>query len=462
MKYTLVLLLLSILSQTANCEKRHIPSESDMAAYLMVYHKDNTHSLHMAISHDGYTFTALNDDKPVVKADTIASQKGIRDPHIFRGPDGAFYVAMTDLHLFAQRLGYRDTRWERDEKYGWGNNRGLVLMKSWDLINWQHHDILFTEVFDMDNIGCVWAPEITYDEEKGEIMLHCTMRFDGGPNALYYTYVNEDFDSLEMKPQLLFQYPNEKINAIDSDIIKFGDQYILAYVAHDGTGGIKFARSNHANGPFEYDPRWYDLEPGACEAPNIWKRIGENKWVMMYDIFSITPHNFGFIETEDFVNFKDLGHFNEGVMKTTNFTSPKHGAVVHITADEARKLEEYWNNKGTIASLSNNIFDIVTGTTDGEKAYLRLPRDAEKVNAILYTHQNMTEEVLFRSPFFTNYMDSLGVAMAFIQQGSQNWDIKEGCQERFENIIQDFALSSGHPEIATAPIIPFGHSAQAT
>ena len=39
----------------------------------------------------------------------------------------------------------------------------------------------------------------------------------------------------------------------------------------------------------------------------------------------------GFSETSDFVNFKDLGHFNEGVMKATNFSLPKHPAVIQIT-----------------------------------------------------------------------------------------------------------------------------------
>lgn len=41
----------------------------------MVFHKDETHSLYMAVSDDGYTFTALNDGKPVIAGDTIALQK---------------------------------------------------------------------------------------------------------------------------------------------------------------------------------------------------------------------------------------------------------------------------------------------------------------------------------------------------------------------------------------------------
>lgn len=106
-------------------------------------------------------------------------------------------------------------------------------------------------------------------------------------------------------------------------------------------------------------------------------------------------------------------------------------------------------------------FDYATGD-EGERAYIRLPRGTGDVRALLYCHQNMTEEVLFRSPEFCAAMDSLGVAMAFVQRGSQNWDTSKGCQERFERIIKDFAKGTEHPEIATAPIIPFGHSAQAT
>ena len=119
----------------------------------------------------------------------------------------------------------------------------------------------------------------------------------------------------------------------------------MFYVAHDGTPGIKQAVSKYINRGYTYLPEWVDPEPKACEAPNMWKRIGEDKWVVMYDIYGINPHNFGFSETTDFVNFKGLGHFNEGVMKATNFSSPKHGAVIHITKKEAEKLRKYWKNK---------------------------------------------------------------------------------------------------------------------
>ncbi|MBN2163237.1 MAG: hypothetical protein JXR25_01280 [Pontiellaceae bacterium] len=54
------------------------------------------------------------------------------------------------------------------------------------------------------------------------------------------------------------------------------------------------------------------------------------------------PHNFAFSETSDFKTFKHLGYFNQGVMKSTNFTSPKHGAVIHLTQEEADRLAARW------------------------------------------------------------------------------------------------------------------------
>lgn len=106
-------------------------------------------------------------------------------------------------------------------------------------------------------------------------------------------------------------------------------------------------------------------------------------------------------------------------------------------------------------------FDYMEGEA-GQRACLRLPKGNREVKAVLYAHQNMTEEVLFRSEVFLEKMDSLGVAMAFIQRGSQNWDPSSDCQRRFEQIMENFAEGTGHREIATVPVIPFGHSAQAT
>src|SRR5512144_2737319 len=179
--------------------------EKDFAGYLMVYFKDQTQSAYMAISRDGYTFTDLNGGEPIFDGSELAEQKGVRDPHITRGPDGAFYLAMTDLHIFGQRAGFRTTQWERPvEQYGWGNNRAIVLMKSYDLIHWTHSDFRVDRAFpELGDISASWAPQTILDESKGKMMVYYTIRQGPKEAKLYYTYTDEAFTRLETKPELL-------------------------------------------------------------------------------------------------------------------------------------------------------------------------------------------------------------------------------------------------------------------
>lgn len=347
MKNKLILLISLLCCLSVKAEKPSTLQEKDMGAYLFVFFSDPTHSLFMATSHDGYTFTAVNNGKPIISGDSIAEQRGIRDPHISRGPDGAFYLCMTDLHIFAKQKGLRSTEWERSgEEYGWGNNRGLVLMKSFDLINWTRSNVRIDKAFPekFGNIGCAWAPETTYDPKEDKMMIYFTMRIGNGKSNLYYAYTDKEFTKLITEPKILFKYPNPEIQILDADITPLPDgRFCMMYVAQDGPSGIKMALSDKINKDYQYHPQWIDFEPKSCEAPNVWKRIGEDKWVVMYDIFGINPHNFGFCKTTDFVNFTPLGRFNEGVMKAVNFQSPKHGSVIQITKEEAKRLEEYWS-----------------------------------------------------------------------------------------------------------------------
>lgn len=325
-------------------------SNSPLTSYLMVYHKDQDHGLHMAVSRDGYTWTALNDDKPVIDGDTIAVQHGIRDPHIFRGPDGAFYLSMTDLHVFGQRDGKRTTEWERDgDKFGWGNNRGLVLMKSFDLIHWTRANLDFSILPKQDDmnwqeVGCVWAPETVFDEETRQLMIHFTTREGKGMNKIYYAYVNNDYNALTGQPKLLAEAPNQAYNIIDSDIIKVGDTYHLFYVSHEKGAAPKHATAQKITGPYVFDETYQDGERRAHEAPNCWKRLNSDTYVVMFDNYSVRPMNFGFVETRDFFTYSPISYFDApgSSMHRTNFSEQKHGAVTYITEEEYNCLVEYW------------------------------------------------------------------------------------------------------------------------
>lgn len=322
------------------------PYEDDLAAYLLVYFKDDTHSIHFALSSDGYRFTDVNSGEPVIDGAQIAEQKGVRDPYLMRGPDGVFYMAATDLHIFGKEAGHRTTQWQRDgERYGWGNNRALVLLKSTDLIDWDHTVLRVDQAYpQLSDISSTWAPELIYDHDRGAIMLYYSSRSPGVRDRIYYCYLDDDFSKMVTAPEPLFEYPTEH-TTIDGDITRVRDKFHLFYVPHDGTPGVKQAVSDRINGGYVYDAAWYDTVDTSCEAPNVWQRLGQDKWVLMYDIYGTRPHNFGFRETTDFKTFTDLGRFNDGPMKSTNFTSPKHGSVTHLTKAEADQLAEHWGLK---------------------------------------------------------------------------------------------------------------------
>ncbi len=323
--------------------RKHL-EEKDLSAYLFVYFKDEHHSPCFALSRDGYTFADINGNKPVMDGTKLAEQKGIRDPHIVRGPDGAFYLTMTDLHIYGQRAGFRSTQWERpQELYDWGNNRAIVLMKSADLIDWSHSIFRIDQAFEETReVGCIWAPQTIYDPGQDKMMVYFTMRLGHGKTKLYYSYADDAFTKLETVPVEYFQYPPGH-QILDGDITKVGDKYHLFYCAQGPGGGIKQAVSDRINGGYVYDPATYDPERVGREAPSVWRRLGTDKYVLMYDVFGVRPHNYGFCETTDFKTFVNLGRFNEGVMKATNFSSPKHGAIVHLTEAEARALAAHWN-----------------------------------------------------------------------------------------------------------------------
>ena len=312
-------------------------SEKDYVGYVFVYFKDQTHCGYLAISKDGYNFIDVNNGQPVFDGTILAEQKGVRNPHIARGPDGAFYLAMTDLHISGQRAGYRETQWQRpQEKYGWGNNRALVLMKSYDLIHWTHSDFRVDLAFpELGDIDCSWAPETVYDPIEKKMMVYFTIRYNNAEANMYYSYANNDFTKLATSPKMM-----TTLSGIDGDIFKLGDKYHMHYVAG---AKVLHAVSDKINGDYVAETRRIDPETVSTEAPNVFQRLGTDTYVLMYDVYGARPNNMGYSETKDFKTYTDIGHFNEGVMKGTNFERPKHGAITYMTLDELKAVAEHWN-----------------------------------------------------------------------------------------------------------------------
>lgn len=106
---------------------------------------------------------------------------------------------------------------------------------------------------------------------------------------------------------------------------------------------------------------------------------------------------------------------------------------------------------------------ISTETGKAPTAYLWIPEGCQQVKAVIFAQQNMTEEMLFKNPQFRQQMQQLDIALLWVAPWfTQNWDPSTGCQQVFEEMMTAIAYQSNHLEIAKCPVIPFGHSAQAT
>lgn len=102
-------------------------------------------------------------------------------------------------------------------------------------------------------------------------------------------------------------------------------------------------------------------------------------------------------------------------------------------------------------------------TGKAPEAMLWIPDGCEKVRTVILCQQNMTEETIIKMPAFQKEMRRLGVGIVWVAPAfSNDWSPTSPCQTIFEDMMGDLAGQSGHAELVKAPVIPLGHSAQAT
>ena len=164
----LAAMLLSLFALPGYSWQKSFP-EKDYVAYLFTYFTGNSgdeEAVRYAVSMDGYTYWALNDNEPVIDSKVISSTGGVRDPHILRCEDGkTFYMVVTDMV----------------SANGWSSNRAMVLLKSTDLVNWSHSVINIQKRYSgQEDLKRVWAPQTIYDPEVGKYMVYWSMLHGDG------------------------------------------------------------------------------------------------------------------------------------------------------------------------------------------------------------------------------------------------------------------------------------------
>ncbi len=307
-------------------------NDDEMVAYLFTYFNSNApedEQICYAISDDGYNFTPLNHGLPVITSDTIALTQCVRDPHILRCEDGkTFYMVATDMR----------------SSLGWASNRGMVLLKSTDLIHWQHSTVNFPTRYTKawKNVTRVWAPETIYDHQAGKYMVFYSLRTSdqGSFDKIYYQYANKDFTDLEGEPRWLFDAGNA---TIDGDIVYNEDDqlYHLFYKQESGRG-IYQAVARQLTDKWKMVDGHVEQTKEAVEGVGVCKAIDGKSWIIMYDCYG--NGHYQFCRSEDLKTFQ----FVQNTETKGKFT-PRHGTMIPITkAEKERLLREFGNHQQPI------------------------------------------------------------------------------------------------------------------
>ena len=321
----LVLLSSFLAGKTADIETYStISTEKPDVAYLFAYFLGNApeqERLSYAVSTDGYNFKALNGSRAVWQSSV--GTKCLRDPYIFKGEDGLYYMLATDMK----------------SSLGWNSNRNLLSAKSTDLVHW--FDETSIEIANkyplMQGADRAWAPQAIYDPEKESYMIYFAARVPNRDNRtiMYYAY-SKDMKKLDTEPQLLFAPANGN-DAIDSDIIYQKGKYYM-YYKNETNKRIYLAIADHASGPYREIKQVSEGSLGV-EGPNIYNLIGTDKWLMMSDAYG--DGYYVMQETTDLENFSTVSRSSYSF----DFT-PRHGYVIPINGDQYTALINAYPSDG--------------------------------------------------------------------------------------------------------------------
>jgi len=225
-------------------------------AYILSYFggSDGLEALYMAYSYDALNWTALNDNKPVLQAKV--GKKSIRDPYIYRKPDGTFVLMCTDS-------------WSSEYAIFWDSD---------DLITFKNERLIRLNTMNQH----VWAPECIYDSVSKQSIVYWS-------GNIIYGNVTVDF--INFSEAKKFFDPGHI--CIDADIVAHNGTNYLFYKDERGANddkpqlykALKVATSKTLDfNSFQSNSTEY-ITDHEVEGPACIKDLKQNKWYLYYDYY---------------------------------------------------------------------------------------------------------------------------------------------------------------------------------
>ncbi|MBR2413966.1 MAG: glycoside hydrolase family 43 protein [Clostridia bacterium] len=303
--------------------------------YLFAHFKEKLtpdgEQVYFGISKDGFTWEAVNGGNPILTAKL--GEKGCRDITVIRLHTGGFVVLTTDLCIVYHMDENHNVDWKKINSSG---SKCLRLWKTDDLVHFSEEKLIH---MGRDDFGCLWAPEIFFDEINEEYLIHwgSTLAEDNFTHMSIFCCTTKDFETFS-EPKLYFTKNNE---ILDSHITKIGDTYHLFYKNADHPPMNMHATSDNLYGPFVHDEAFEKYmetfgNAGAYEGPTTYI-LPDGRWCLMLDFFGCEKEKMGYVpfisETPGVAEFErraELVSFPYGF---------KHGGVIEITDEEYERLK---------------------------------------------------------------------------------------------------------------------------
>ena len=313
-----------------------------MQNYLFVHFREKTspdgEQVYFAISRDGFHWEALNDGQPILWA--YYGDHGVRDMTIVRDrATGRFHIFATDLSLSYGMRGKYNHSWRNINLHG---SKALAHWWSDDLTHWSEQEMV---TLGNEDYGCLWAPDIIFDPEQGDYVLHwsSTHVSNGfGPMAIYYSRTS-DFTHFT-EPQLL--YRKEDSGCIDSAMYEENGRFYLFVKSEKNPERMIELVGDHVTGPFKrveaFDEAMLTVKQGLYEAPTA-VRLEDGRWSLFIDYYGVRGAGQGYVPflapslaSGAFVRSDAAFHFPYGF---------KHGTILTITEEEFDRMKARdWND----------------------------------------------------------------------------------------------------------------------
>lgn len=387
--------------------------------YLFAYFtgtSKNGQTIHLAVSEDGYNFTSLRNNEPI-----LIPSKGVgnvRDPYIwYNEQDHYYYIIATDLD-FTDGGGDYYNRWAMNEDTDYSDNsQSFLIWRSRDLINWYDETMIDVAAMshligDTSRMTQVWAPQVLWDGTSyivyftlcceqtkidGSTRHDWTPAKDGEDNGrnmeIVYLRTSDLLDK-DAYYDYGVLYDNPAKNTIDADIIynEKNGKYYLFYKNEDGYDpgnvqqiydkiltrdwkSVHYLVGDSPTGPFtkpasSHDDYGFRVFDGNSERLEGGNGFFDNKGRLVvyadaYDkgkaYFFVARSNNDDWTQWDYIDGSNSKNYGINTFNI-NDLSPRHGSVVKITKTEYdRLLASAYSIKSSSFPMGENLEDHLVG-----------------------------------------------------------------------------------------------------